>query len=53
MEELCNAYNYADDTSVACCGDNMVDVYQRLQHVISVMLKWCRLNYLRANLEKF
>ena len=53
MEELCNVYNYADDTSVACYGDNMVDVYQRLQHVISVMLKWCRLNYLKANLEKF
>ena len=45
MEELCrpNVYNYADYTSVACYGDNMVDVYQRLQHVISVMLKWCRL----------
>ena len=25
MEELCNVYNYADDTSVACYGDNMVE----------------------------
>ena len=53
MEELCNVYNCVDDTTFSWYGNNMVDVYQRLQHVIIVMLKWCCSNYLKANLEKF
>ena len=50
---LCEIYNYADDNSVCCFGDTVLDVKIKLQYVATEMLSWFSDNYLKANPDKF
>ena len=53
LENVCDVYNYADDTSAGCSGKSVNEVYQNLQNVMSILLQWFKLNYLKANPTKF
>ena len=53
IENLCQVYNYADDTTISCTGRTIDDVYARLNNVMDVMLAWFQNNYLQANPSKF
>ena len=53
LENVCDVYNYADDTSAGCSGKSVNEVYQNLQNVMSILLQWFKLNHLKANPTKF
>ena len=53
IQNICDVYNYADDNSVGCSGNNPEEITNNLKHVVNIMLKWFKDNYLKANPDKF
>ena len=53
LQSICDLYNYADDNSAGCDGENVELVYEKLQNVMSQMLNWFNMNCLKANPSKF
>ena len=53
IQDMCDAYNYADDNSIGCSGSSENEVINKLELVSLIMLKWFKSNYLQANPEKF
>ena len=51
--KLCDIFNYADDNTVCCVGDNVDDVKNKLHIVSSTMMKWFDANFMQANPSKF
>ena len=50
---ICDVYNYADDNSILCEGENVEAVSTNIMQVANTMLKWFKDNYLQANPSKF
>ena len=50
---MCDVYNYADDNTVCCKGNDVGRVQIQLQSVTNDMLKWFEENMMKANPEKF
>ena len=50
---LCDVFNYADDNTVGCDGDTILDVQYKLETVSSIMIDWFEANHLKANPSKF
>ena len=40
IQDMCDAYNYADDNSIGCAGSSENEVINKLNFVSSIMLKW-------------
>ena len=53
IQNICDVYNYADDNSVGCSGNNPEEITNNLKHVVNITLKWFEDNYLKANPDKF
>ena len=53
MSEKCRTYNYADDTSICCRGDNFEMACREAEQCIEYMLNWFDVNNLKANPAKF
>lgn len=49
----CDVYNYADDNTVGCVGDTIVNVREKLENVSKIMIDWFDINHMKANLSKF
>ena len=52
LSEKCNAFNYADDTSILCVDRNY-DAASKNVGVSNVMLEWFSINFMQANPSKF
>ncbi len=50
---MCDIFNYADDNSLYCEGNDYESAYQNVLQNANVMLKWLKDNYLQANPSKF
>ena len=53
LSTICNIYNYADDNSICCEGNDYESAHQNVLQSANVMLKWFKENYLQANPSKF
>jgi len=51
--KLCDIFNYADDNTICCVGDNIDDVKNKLQIVSASMMKWFDTNFMKPNPSKF
>jgi len=50
---ICDVFNYADDNTVGCSGENVDDVRKQLELVSTVMINWFNENMMKVNPEKF
>jgi hypothetical protein len=50
---ICDVFNYADDNTVGCSGENVEDVRKQLEIVSNVMINWFNENMMKVNPEKF
>ena len=48
-----NVCNFADDNSLYDWGEDLSDILENLKHDMTILLKWFRINSLRANSGKF
>ena len=48
--EICN---FADDNTIYDCGKDLSNILENLKHDMKILLKWFRINSLRANPGKF
>ena len=48
--EICN---FADDNTIYDCGEDLSNILENLKHDLKILLKWFRINSLRANPRKF
>ncbi len=53
LSTMCDIYNYADDNSLCCEGNDYESAHQNILQNADVMLKWFKDNYLQANPSKF
>ena len=53
LSTICDIYNYADDNSISCEGDDYDSAHQKILQTSNVMLNWFKENYLQANPSKF
>ncbi len=53
INESCDVYNYADDNTVGCSGNDNVEVMNKLSHVSNIMIQWFQNNLMKANPDKF
>ena len=51
--ENCEICNFADDITVYSCGIELSSVLENLKHDTRTILKWFRINLLKANPRKF
>jgi hypothetical protein len=45
-------FNYADDNTVSCYGQNVIDVKRDLENVLGERFNWFKLNEMKVNNEK-
>ena len=50
---MCNIYNYADDNTISCYGNNIDEVCTKLKPVTSILMNWFQENNMQANPAKF
>jgi hypothetical protein len=50
---ICDVFNYADDNTVGCSGENVEDVRKQLEIVSNVMINWFNENMMKVNPDKF
>ena len=48
--EICN---FADDNTIYDCGEDLSNILENLKHDMKILLKWFRINSLKANPGKF
>jgi hypothetical protein len=48
---ICDVFNYADDNTVGCSGENVEDVRKQLEIVSNVMINWFNENMMKINPE--
>ena len=53
MSRYCTIHNYADDNTIAACGQTPADVISKLEFSTEIMIKWFKDNYMRINPDKF
>jgi exonuclease III len=53
MEKYGKIYNYADDNTISCMGDNLNDVKCDMVKALNVMMNWFEKNGMKANPDKF
>ena len=51
--KMCDVYNYADDNTIVCSGNNPQEVQTKLENILNVMLKWFDENMMKAKPDKF
>ena len=53
LKNECDIFNYADDNTVCCYGENSDVVKIELQQVVVKLLKWFHDNNMKVNCNKF
>ena len=53
VSQSCDVFNYADDNTIGCNGNNAIDVCTKLQSIANNMIMWFQENDLKANPDKF
>ena len=51
--EKSDIYNFADDNTLHSCGANLKTEFEKLEHDASKLLRWFKINPMKANPEKF
>ncbi len=53
VARLCDIFNYADDNTICCYGNNINEVKHDLENVITQMNNWFSINEMKVNNIKF
>lgn len=53
ISKECEIYNYADDNTIFCSGDDPISVKGKLEHAAHLMLEWFKENHMQANPSNF
>ena len=53
MNKICTIYNYADDNTILCTGNNVSDVRNKMENALQVLIQWFNNNSMKVNPDKF
>ena len=51
--EKTNICNFADDNTIYSCNNNLQTILKKLKHDMVNVLKWFKMNSMKANPQKF